>query len=74
MTRKRRTLGPTFEVKVALAAAKGDRTTAQLASNFGVHTSQMGAWKKQRMDQLPVLFTHGRKRPPVEGKNESQLF
>ena len=74
MTRKRRTFGPAFKAKVALAAAKGDRTTAQLASDFGVHTSQVTAWKKQLMDQLPDLFTDGRKRPPAEATNENELF
>ena len=64
MTNKRRSFGPAFKAKVALAAAKGDRTTAPLAREFGVHTSQMTAWKKQLMDQLPDLFTEGRKRPP----------
>jgi len=31
----RRVFGAAFEAKVALAAAKGDRTTAQLASQAG---------------------------------------
>ena len=74
MTRKRRTFGPAFKAKVALAAAKGDRTTAQLASEFGGHTSQVTAWKKHLMDQLPDLFTDGRKRPPTEATNENELF
>ena len=38
MAGKRRVFGPAFKAKVALAAAKGDRTTAQLASQFGIHT------------------------------------
>ena len=37
MTRKRRTFGAAFKAKVALAAARGDRTTAQLASGYRVH-------------------------------------
>ena len=37
MTRKRRTFGAAFKAKAALAAAKGDRTTALLASGYGVH-------------------------------------
>lgn len=41
MAGKRRVFGAAFKAKVALAAAKGDRTTAQLASQFGVHTSQV---------------------------------
>jgi transposase-like protein len=48
MAGKRRVFGAAFKAKVALAAAKGDRTTAQLASQFGIHTSQVTAWKKQR--------------------------
>lgn len=39
MSRKRRVLGAALKAKVALAAIRGDRTTAQLASEFGVHTS-----------------------------------
>lgn len=42
MPGKRRVYGAPFKAKVALAAAKGDRTTAQLASQFGIHTSHDG--------------------------------
>ena len=47
MSRKRRVLGSALKAKVALAAVKGDKTTAQLASEYGVHTSQVTAWKNQ---------------------------
>jgi transposase-like protein len=43
MSGKRRVFGAAFKAKVALAAARGDRTTAQLASQFGIHTSQVTA-------------------------------
>lgn len=45
MSRKRRTLGASLKAKVALAAVRGDRTTAQLALDFGSHTRQVTAWK-----------------------------
>ena len=59
MAGKRRVFGAAFKAKVALAAAKGDRTTAQLASQFGIHTSQVTAWKKQLMAQVAELFADG---------------
>ena len=53
MTRKRRTFGAAFKAKVALAAAKGDRTTAQLASEYGVHAGQVTAWKRSSWYHVP---------------------
>ena len=47
MAGKRRVLGAAFKARVALAAAKGDRTTAHLASQFGIHTSQVTARKME---------------------------
>lgn len=62
MTRKRRNFTPAFKAKVALAAAKGDKTLAELASQFGVYPNQISAWKKQLVDQIDELFADGRKR------------
>jgi transposase len=75
MTRKRRVLGAAFKAKVALAAVKGDKTTAQLASQFGVHTSQITAWKKQLLSSATELFADGRrKRSDDPSVNEQELY
>jgi transposase-like protein len=47
MSRKRRIFGSAVKAKVALAACRGEKTTAQLAADFGVHAGQITAWKKQ---------------------------
>ena len=60
MTRKRRVFGAAFKAKVALAAVRGDKTTAQLASEFSVHTSQVTAWKKQLLERA----SEGDRPPP----------
>ena len=49
-----------FKAKVALEAAKGEKTIAQLSSEFGVHANQIRQWKKQLLDDLPSLFSDRR--------------
>ena len=46
-----------FKAKVALAAVRGDRTTSQLVSAFGVHATQIGQWKKRLMEGAPEMFS-----------------
>ena len=60
MSGKRRVFEAAFKAQVALAAATCERTTAQLASQFGIHTSQVTAWKTQLMGQVAELFVGGR--------------
>ncbi len=75
MSRKRRVFGASFKAKVALAAVRGDKTTAQLASQFAVHTSQVTAWKKQLLEQAGELFEDGRRKLRDEtSADEQELY
>ncbi len=44
---RRRRFSPAFKLKVAEAALREEASTAELAQRFGVHTSQVVAWKRR---------------------------
>ncbi len=66
MGAKRRRIEAGVKAKVALAAMRGDRTTSQLVSEFGVHSTQIGQWKRRLLDGAADLFSDGRRRREVE--------
>jgi transposase len=75
MGRKRRRFTDEFKAKVALAAVRGDKTASELASQFGVHTSQVTTWKKRLLEGAAELFSDGQKRSPDESSaREQELF
>ena len=50
-----------FKAQVALAAIRGEETTAQLAVRYEVHPTMVNAWKKQLESGAVGLFDAGRK-------------
>ena len=74
MSRKRRVFSASFKAKVALAAIRGDKSTAELASKFAVHTSQVTAWKKQLLEQAADLFEDGRRKSNEPVVKDEELF
>ena len=57
MQNRRRKHGSKFKAKVALAAIKGDKTIAELASEFEVHPSQINKWKKRLLESSADIFS-----------------
>lgn len=63
MANVRKKHGVDFKAKVALAAVREDSTVAELSSRYGVHASQIHAWKKTVIDGVGSLFAKGRGGP-----------
>ena len=60
MQNKRRNHTAAFKAQVAMAAVKGDKTIAELASEYQVHPTQITQWKNQLLQSLPELFSRRR--------------
>jgi transposase-like protein len=74
MGRKRRSFSQEFKAKVALAALKGDLTTAELASKFAVHANQVSTWKQRLLAGASDLFADGRGQRDEQSADEQELY
>jgi transposase-like protein len=51
-----------MKAKIAIEAIKSQQTVQQIASQFGVHPTQVTQWKKQALEELPQVFSDRRSR------------
>ena len=58
-SKKRRRHSLAFKARAARAALREDKTAAQLASEFEVHSSQITLWKKQAIERMADSFGAG---------------
>jgi transposase len=56
MKQSRKKHSPSFKAKVALEALKGEETTAESASRFEVHPSQVRTWKRALVEGAAGIF------------------
>ena len=56
MKRTRRNHGAAFKTQVAFAAVKGEKTLAELATQFGAHPTQITEWKQQLLTRAVDVF------------------
>lgn len=74
MSKKPRTFSPQEKAQVALATLKGEKTIAQIASEFQVHPTQIGLWKKQALENMAESFRDNRKKEKQsEFEHQQQL-
>ena len=75
MSQKRHQYSAAQKFKVAMAAAKGDKTLSQLAGETGIHPTQIGAWKRQLLEGGAVLFeSNGARVSKKDEVAETELY
>ena len=64
-----------FKARVALEALKGEKTMAQLSSEFGVHANQIRQWRQKLLEEVPNVFSDRRRKDEKEGEEmTSELY
>lgn len=64
-----------FKARVALEAVKGEKTLAELSSEYSIHANQIGQWRKQLLEELPTLFSDRKRKAEREREEvESELY
>ena len=75
MAKKRQRRSAHFKFQVALEAIKEQKTLSQLASEYGVHPTQITQWKKQLVEGGSSIFGQQRVREQHEqSAREAELF
>jgi transposase len=67
MKRTRRNHTAVFKAKVALAAIKGEKTLAELSTQYDVHVNQITQWKSELIGRATEIFTTAAERKEAAG-------
>lgn len=75
MSQKRRNHSAQEKFKIALEAAKGEKTISQIASRYNVHPTQVRKWKKQLLKSGPTVFgTNQARQAKEQSAKEAELY
>jgi transposase-like protein len=73
--KKRKQHSAEYKFKIAMEAAKENKTLSQLASEQEVHPNQISQWKRQLMEEGASLFKrNGKGKPGMPGEGEGELY
>ena len=74
MKSTRRKHSPDFKAKVAMAAARGDKTMSELAAEFKVHPHQIQMWKKVLVENVTALFEKSSNTGETKSEDSEPLY
>jgi transposase-like protein len=56
MSNKKKQYSPQFKAKVALEAVRGEKTVAELSSQYQLHPSVINKWKNKLLEEAEQIF------------------
>lgn len=74
MHRLRRQHDAVVKARVALEAIKGEKTIAQIAGEYGIHSNQIRLWRDRVLAALPAVFSKGVAKGEKDQALEEELF
>ena len=73
MSSKRRKHSPEFKARVALEAAKEEKTISELSQIYEVHPNQINQWKRNLLDNAAGVFERKNARPVTDERQAERL-
>src|SRR5512139_1142911 len=73
MANKRKQYTAQFKAKVALEAIRGEKTVAELASQYEVHPTMINNWKRQVLEEASNLVEKGSEPAKVDESQQAQI-
>jgi len=73
MSRNRKQYSAQFKAKVAIEAIRGQKTTAELASQYEIHPTMINNWKRDLLDKASELFDNGKTTSQAQAETQAQI-
>lgn len=73
MSRKRRKHSPEFKARVALEAAKEEKTVSEISQLYEVHPNQINQWKRELLENAAGVFARKSAGPATGEKQAERL-
>lgn len=75
MSSKKRLHESKYKARVALEAIRGERSLAEIASLYKVHTTQITRWKKKALEGLEQIFSNSHEKAAREAEEmQDELY
>lgn len=73
MSNKRKRYSAQFKAKVALEAHRGEKTVAELASQYQLHPTVVNNWKRRLLEGVSGLFEKGSAASKADATAQAQI-